>query len=101
VTAGDVRRVANTYFAEDQRNVMIIHPTGGAEGDAGAGEDTRYARAVRMIASIEDAAQLEQMIGMLSMRLEQIDDPEQKARMEELLEMANKRLEELRSKGNE
>ncbi|UCG51443.1 MAG: insulinase family protein [Candidatus Latescibacterota bacterium] len=96
VTAKDVQRVANTYFAKDQKNVMIVNTKAGAEGEGEGGEDPRFAQAVQMIESIDDAARLEQMIGMFASRLDQVDDPERKARMEKLLEIANKRLEALK-----
>jgi hypothetical protein len=97
VTAADVQRVANTYFANDQRNVMIINTKGGAEGESGEDEDPRYKQMVDMINSIDDAARLEQMIGMFGGRIDQIEDPEQKAKMEQLLEMANERLKVLKA----
>jgi predicted Zn-dependent peptidase len=97
VTASDVQRVANAYFADDQRNVMIINTKAGPEGEEGGGEDPRYVRMVNMIESIEDAARLEQMIGMMSQRMDQADDPEQRARMEKLLELANERLKALKA----
>jgi hypothetical protein len=41
------------------------------------------------------------MIGMFSMRLDQIEDSEEKAQMEKLLKIANEHLKELRaSEGN-
>jgi predicted Zn-dependent peptidase len=98
VTAADVQRVANTYFADDQRNVMIVNTKSAPEGEEGGGEDPRYTRMVNMIETIEDAARLEQMIGMMSSRMDQVDDPEQRARMEKLLELANERLKELKAK---
>ncbi|NIO29784.1 MAG: hypothetical protein GTO29_14665 [Candidatus Latescibacteria bacterium] len=97
VTAEDVQRVANKYFANDQRNVMIVNSKAGPEGEAEGGEDPRFTRAVQMIKSMNDPAQLEQMIGMFSMRMDQVEDPEQKARMEKLLKLANERLKELKA----
>lgn len=96
VTAADIQRVANEYFSEDQRNVMLVNTEDAAEGE-GSGEDPRFAQMVEMINSIEDAARLEQMIGMMSQRLDQVEDADQRARMEELLEMAGKRLEALKA----
>jgi predicted Zn-dependent peptidase len=97
VTAADIRRVANKYFAEDQRNVLLIDTKGGGEGGEGTTEDPRIARARQMIQSASDPAMLEQMIGMFSMRIDQVEDPKQKAAMEQLLEMANQRLKELKA----
>ena len=98
VTAEDVQRVTNRYFTNDQRNVLIINSKAGPESETGGEEDPLYTRSLKMITSIEDPAQLEQMIGMFSMRMEQVDDPEQKERMEKLLEIANERLKELKAK---
>jgi len=44
-----------------------------------------------------DAARLEQMIGMFSMRMDQMEDPKEKAQMEKLLKIANEHLKELKS----
>jgi predicted Zn-dependent peptidase len=96
VTAEDVQRVAKKYFAKDQRNVLIINPRETTDGDGG-GEDPRFAQAVEMINSMTDTAQLEQMIGMFSMRMDQVEDPEQKERMQKLLGIASARLEELKT----
>jgi predicted Zn-dependent peptidase len=96
VTAADVQRVANDYFADDQRNVLIINAKAGPE-EAEGGEDPRFAQAVQMITSIEDADRLEQMIGMFSMRLDQVEDPEERAQMEKLLKIANDHLTTLRA----
>ncbi len=95
VTAEDVQRVANAYFANDQRNVLIINPKSDGEGEEPV--DPRYAQALQMIESIDDPAQMEQMIGMFSSRIDQVEDPEQKARMEKLLEIANERLKKLKA----
>jgi predicted Zn-dependent peptidase len=97
VTAGDIQRVANEYFAKDQRNVLIINTKGDVEGEAGEDEDPRFKQMVEMINSIDDAARLEQMIGMFGGRIDQVEDPEQKAKMEKLLEIANERLKELKA----
>jgi predicted Zn-dependent peptidase len=96
VTAEDVQRVAKKYFDKNRRNVLIINPKEAAEGEAG-GEDPRFTQAVQMIKSITDPAQLEQMIGMFSMRMDQVEDPEQRASMEKLLKIANERLKELKA----
>jgi predicted Zn-dependent peptidase len=97
VTAEDVKRVANTYLANDQRSVLIINSKAGAESESGGAVDPRYTQAVQMIKSMTDAAQLEQMIGMFSSRMDQSKDPEQKARMEKLLKLASERLKELKA----
>jgi hypothetical protein len=99
VTAEDVRRVANEYFADDQRNVLIINPEADRGDDREAGEDPRFAQFVQMIKSATDAARLEQMMGMLSVRLEGLEDPDERAKLEELLGVAARRLEELKSAG--
>jgi hypothetical protein len=101
VTADDVRRVANEYFTGDQRNVLIINPATAPAGEPEGGEDPRFAQAVQMIKSISDAAQLEQMIGMFSMRLDQVEDPEERAQMERLLKIADEHLKELKASEEE
>jgi predicted Zn-dependent peptidase len=97
VTADDVRRVANKYFTRDGRNVLIINTEGGAEGEGAGGQDPQMAQAIKMIKSIEDPDRLEQMIGMFSMRMDGVEDPEEKAAMEELLKIANEHLKELKA----
>ncbi len=95
VTAEDIQRVANTYFTRDQRNVLIINTKGG--GEEGGGADPQFAQMVQRIKSIDDAARLEQMIGMFSAGMDQVQDPEQKAQMEKLLKIANDHLKELKA----
>jgi predicted Zn-dependent peptidase len=100
VTAQDVQRVANKYFTDDQRNVLIINSKSGTGGEAaggpgGSGEDPRFAQAVQMIKSVTDAAQLQQMMTMFSARLDQVEDPQDRARMEGLMKVAADRLKEL------
>ncbi|MFC1799802.1 M16 family metallopeptidase [Candidatus Eisenbacteria bacterium] len=97
VTAEDIRRVANEYFTKDGRNVLIINTEGGAEGESPGGQDPQMAQAITMIKSIEDPARLEQMIGMFSMRMDSVEDPEERAAMEELLKIANEHLKELKA----
>lgn len=97
VTAEDVKRAANTYLANDQRSVLIINSKAGQEGASSGAEDPRYTQAVQMIKSITDPAQLEQMMGMFSGRMDQAKDPEQKARMEKLMKLAGERLKELKA----
>ena len=79
VTAEDVQRVANKYFEKNQRNVLIINSEERRRRKArtAGGEDPRFAQAVQMIKSSTDAGQLEQMVGMFSMRMDQVEDPEQ------------------------
>ena len=97
VTAADIQRVTNKYFEGDQRNVLVIDTKAGPEGGQAGGEDPRFTQAVQMIKSMTDAAQLEQMIGMFSSQMDQVEDPERKARMEELLKMATEHLKELKA----
>jgi hypothetical protein len=101
VTAEDIQRVANKYFGKNQRNVLIINPAETPEGEEEGGEDPRFLQAVQMIQSATDAGQLEQMIGMFSMRMDQIEDPEQRERMEKLLKVATDRLKELKAAESE
>ena len=98
VTADDVKRVANTYFASDQRNVLIINSKAApaAEGGAAA-EDPQFAQAVAMIKSMTNTAQLEQMIGMVAGQMDRVTDPAEKAQIEKLLKVANDRLAELKA----
>ncbi|MEW5925809.1 MAG: insulinase family protein, partial [Candidatus Zixiibacteriota bacterium] len=100
VTAADVQRVANEYFMDDQRNVLIINSKEGQESEEGA-EDPQFAQMVQMIKSMTNAAQLEQMIGMVSMRLDQIEDPKEKANAEKLLKIANEHLNQLKAAESE
>ena len=97
VTAADVQRVANAYFPKDQRNVMIVNTKATAEGEGGEAQDPRYVQMVNTIKSMEDPAQLEQMMGMVSSQMDQVEDPERRARMEELLKLASERLKELKA----
>jgi len=97
VTAADVQRVANTYFTDNQRNVMIINAKAAPGGEGEGGEDPRYVRMVEMINSIDGANRLEQMMGMMTQRMEQVEDPEQRAQMEKLMELANERLKALKA----
>jgi hypothetical protein len=101
VTAADVQRVANAYFSEDQRNVLIINPKGDAEGEEPGGEDPRFAMIAGQIKASTDAAQLEQMMGMMAMRMDQVEDPEQRKGMEKLMSLASERLKELKAADND
>ncbi|HUU44967.1 MAG TPA: pitrilysin family protein [Acidobacteriota bacterium] len=95
VTAADVQRVAKTYFAKDQRNVLVINTKG-----EGGGEDPMFTQMVQRIKSVTDATELQQMIGMLSMRAESIEDPAEKEQMQKLLEVANEHLKTLKAAEN-
>jgi predicted Zn-dependent peptidase len=99
VTAEDVQRVAKEYFAPDQRNVLIVNSKT-APGEEGGQEDARFNQMVQMIKGVKDAARLEQMIGMFSGRVDQIEDPAEKAQMEKLLKIANDHLKELKAAEN-
>jgi predicted Zn-dependent peptidase len=99
VTAADVQRVAEKYFGGDQRNVLIVNAEAqpqSAQGGEGE-DDPRFAQFVQMIKGSKDAAQLEKMIGMMSMRLDGVEDPKEKSQIEKLLKMANERLSELKA----
>ncbi len=96
VTAADIQRVANTYFSNKQRNVMIVNTKATAGGEEG-GEDPRFTQMVEMINSIEDAARLEQMMGMMGGRIDQVEDPEERAAMERLMKIAAERLKVLKA----
>ncbi len=100
VTAEDVQRVANKYLTDDQRDVLIINTKAGPEEKGEGGEDPRFAQALQMIKSTTDAARLEQMIGMFSTQMDQVEDPQEKAQMEKLLKAANERLKELKAAEN-
>jgi hypothetical protein len=97
VTADDIQRVANKYFGNDQRNVLIINAKAGAEDEEEGEEDARFTQMVNMIKGIKDPAQLEQMIGMFSSRMDQVEDPERRAKMEELLKIADEHLKALKA----
>jgi len=96
VTAADIQRVASTYFSNNQRNVMIVNTKATAGGEEG-GEDPRFTQMVEMINSIEDAARLEQMMGMMGGRIDQVEDPEERAAMERLMKIAAERLKVLKA----
>jgi hypothetical protein len=97
VTPEDITRVANKYFTQDQRNVLIINAKAGAESGSGETEDPRMAQMIQMVKGITDADQLEQMMGMLSSRMDQEQDPQRKAGMEKLMKIAGERLKELKA----
>ncbi|MCK5619069.1 MAG: insulinase family protein, partial [Candidatus Krumholzibacteria bacterium] len=97
VTAVDIQRVANQYFADDQRNVMIVNTKSAPEGESEGGEDPRYTQMVNMINSMDDPDRLEQMMGMMGSRMDQVEDPEQRAKMEKLMELANEKLKALKA----
>jgi len=101
VTADDILRVANKYFADDQRNVMIINSKSGPEDESEGGEDPQFTQAVQMIKSMTDATRLEQMIGMFSSRVDQVEDPVEKAQMEKLLKVATEHLKTLKAAENQ
>ncbi len=93
VTAEDIRRVANSYFADDQSCVLIINSKDAPEGEepkrGGGGMEER-------LKAIDDPAQLEQAIGMINMGLGQAEDPERIEQLEKILAIATERLEELK-----
>jgi predicted Zn-dependent peptidase len=97
VTAADVQRVANTYFAKNQRNVLLINAKEQSAASGEEGEDPQFAQVVQMIKSMKDPAKLEQMIGMFSMQSDKVKDPKEKAQMEKLLKIANDHLKELKA----
>jgi predicted Zn-dependent peptidase len=97
VTAADVQRVANEYFSNNQRNVMIVNTKATAEGEGGGQEDPRFKQMVDMINSMDDAARLEQMMGMMAGRMDQVEDPEQRAGMEKLMKIAEEKLKALKA----
>ncbi len=97
VTAEDVQRVANTYFTDDQRNVLIINSKATADDEGGEAMDPQMAQIVQMIKGSKDAGRLEQMIGMFSAQLDQIEDPKEKKKMEKMLKIASERLKELKA----
>ncbi|MEE9443761.1 MAG: pitrilysin family protein [candidate division Zixibacteria bacterium] len=95
VTAEDIQRVANIYFADDQKNILIINAKA-TEGSEGA-RDTQFVQMVQMIKSMTDTDRLGQMIGMFSARIDQTENPDEKAQMEEILKIANDHLKELKA----
>jgi predicted Zn-dependent peptidase len=96
VTAEDIMRVANTYFEKNQRNVLLIRAKAKEEGES-AGGDQQFNQFVQMIRSMDDPAKVEQMIGMVSMRMESIEDPEERNQMEKLLDIAREHLSQLKA----
>ncbi len=99
VTAEDVQRVANEYFEEDQRNVLLIHSETTEGGEPAM--DPQLAQVIQMIKGASDPAQLEKMIGMMTMQMDQVEDPDQRAQLEKVLKAANERLEELKAGSGE
>ncbi len=97
VTAEDVQRVANRYLVDDQRSVLIVNSKDAPAGESAGQEDPRAAQMAQMIKSMTDAAQLEQMIGMVSARLDSEQDPARKVQMEKMVKLATARLEELKA----
>lgn len=96
VTAGDVQRVANRYFADGQASVLLIDSKAAPAGEEG-GDDPRFAQFAQMIKGMTDAAQLEQMTGMMAIRLDRAEDPRERAQIEKLLKLANDRIAELKA----
>jgi hypothetical protein len=97
ITAEDVMRVANKYFAPKERNVLLIDTKKVCAPGEEPAMDPQMAQAVQMIKGMNDAAKLEQMIGMFSMQLDQVEDPDQKAQMEQLLQIAKDHLATLKA----
>jgi predicted Zn-dependent peptidase len=97
ITAEDVMRVANKYFAPKERNVLLIETKKVCAPGEEPAMDPQMAQAVQMIKGMNDAAKLEQMIGMFSMQLDQVEDPDQKAQMEQLLQIAKDHLATLKA----
>jgi predicted Zn-dependent peptidase len=96
VTSEDIIRVANTYFEENQRNVLLIRAKEKEEGESDGG-DQQFNQFVQMIRSMDDPAKVEQMIGMVSMRMESIEDPDEREQMEKLLGIAREHLSQLKA----
>jgi predicted Zn-dependent peptidase len=99
VTADDIKRVANTYFTQDQRNVMLINTKASQGGKDEGADDPRLAQFIQMIQQMKDPVKLEQMIGMFSSQMDQVTDPKEKGQMEKLLKVANDHLKELKAAG--
>lgn len=97
VTASDIRRVANQYFADDQRSILNINQKAGTGSPESEGDDSRLAQMVERIKSMKDPVQLQQMIGMVSMGLEQVEDPERREQMEKMIQVATEHLESLKA----
>ncbi len=93
VTAEDIRRVANSYFADDQSCVLIINSKDAPEGEEPKRGDGGMEERLK---AIDDPAQLEQAIGMINMGLGQAEDPERIEQLEKILAIATERLEELK-----
>jgi len=97
VTIEDVQRVANRYLGADQRSVLIVNSKSTGEEGGAPAEDPRVAQAIQFIKSATDPAMLEQMITGISMRMDQVEEPEAKAQMERLVKLAGERLKELKA----
>jgi len=98
VTSEEIKKIAKDYFKPNQRNILLINSTTVVEekGDESEG-DAQFAQFVQMIKSSDDPTRLEKMVGMLSMQLNNIEDPDEREQMEKLLGIARERIEELKA----
>lgn len=97
VTADDVMRVANKYFEPKQRSVLLIDTKKVCAPGEEPPMDPQMAQAVQMIKGMNDATRLEQMIGMFTAQLDQVENPEERAQMEQLLQIAKDHLATLKA----
>jgi predicted Zn-dependent peptidase len=97
VMADDVMRVANKYFEPKQRNVLLIDTKKVYAPGEEPPMDPQMAQMVQMIKGMNDAAKLEQMIGMFSMQLDSVEDPDERTQMEQLLQIAKDHLATLKA----
>ncbi len=97
VTVDDVMRVANKYFEPKQRNVLLIDTKEVCAPGEEPPMDPQMAQAVQMIKGMNDPAKLEQMMGMFSMQLDSIEDPDERTQMEQLLQIAKDHLATLKA----
>jgi predicted Zn-dependent peptidase len=98
VTAEDVRRVAQQYLNNEERSVLIINPDESEEGGAQKPPaNPMIAQMEQRIKGMTNVSEVEQMIGMISSRLDGVEDPDRKASMELMIKIATDHLETLKS----
>jgi len=103
VTAADVQRVAKKYFTRENRSVIIYTRKKGAapEDPELAGLSEQGKQMVNMMVGrlkqANDAAQLQQMIGMMESRMSEAPEDQRKA-VEIIVKKAKERLAELEGK---
>lgn len=106
VTAADLQRAAKEYLTEKSRSVgVFLREEGSAPEDAEVAAlpppaQPMVRQALKQLESVEDPAQLQQMIGQMQQAAGQAP-PEMKPAIDLILKRANERLEALSGAGEE